>query len=33
MTLTKTLLGGAAAIALSAGMATADPALIFDLGG
>ena len=33
MTLTKTLLGGAAALALTAGLASAEPALIFDLGG
>jgi basic membrane protein A len=33
MTLTKKLLTGAAAIALTAGAAAADPALIFDLGG
>ena len=33
MTLTKTLVGTSAALALSAGAALADPALIFDLGG
>ncbi|MCE6951991.1 BMP family ABC transporter substrate-binding protein [Cereibacter sphaeroides] len=33
MTLTKTLAGTAAALALTAGAAQADPALIFDLGG
>ncbi|WP_096785084.1 BMP family protein [Rhodobacter sp. CZR27] len=33
MTLTKTLAGNAAALALTAGAALADPALIFDLGG
>ncbi|HBS50341.1 MAG TPA: BMP family ABC transporter substrate-binding protein [Rhodobacteraceae bacterium] len=33
MSLTKTLMGAAAAIALSAGAALAEPALIFDLGG
>ncbi|MCE6961304.1 BMP family ABC transporter substrate-binding protein [Cereibacter sphaeroides] len=33
MTLTKTLAGTAAALALTAGAALADPALIFDLGG
>ncbi|MEO1677729.1 MAG: BMP family ABC transporter substrate-binding protein [Pseudomonadota bacterium] len=33
MTLTKSLYGAAAAIALSAGMAAADPAIVFDLGG
>ena len=33
MTITQKLLGAAAALALSAGAATADPALIFDLGG
>ncbi|EKE69036.1 BMP family lipoprotein [Celeribacter baekdonensis] len=33
MTLTKTLLGAAAALALTSGAALADPAIIFDLGG
>ncbi len=33
MTLLQTFLGGSAALALSAGAALADPALIFDLGG
>ncbi|MCK0168120.1 BMP family ABC transporter substrate-binding protein [Jannaschia sp. S6380] len=33
MTITKTLLGAAATIALTAGMATAEPGLIIDLGG
>ncbi|WP_151717731.1 BMP family lipoprotein [Gemmobacter serpentinus] len=33
MTLTKTLLGAAATLALSSAMATAEPAVIFDLGG
>ncbi len=33
MTLMKTLLGAAAAVAVTAGAALADPALIFDLGG
>ncbi|KUP94396.1 BMP family lipoprotein [Tritonibacter horizontis] len=33
MTLMKSLMGAAAAVALSAGAALADPALIFDLGG
>ncbi len=33
MTLTKTLMGAAASIALSAGAALANPAIIFDLGG
>lgn len=33
MTLMKSFLGAAASIALSAGMAMADPAIIFDLGG
>ena len=33
MTLTTKLLGASAAVALSAGAAVADPALIFDLGG
>ena len=33
MTITQKLLGAAAALALSAGAAMADPALIFDLGG
>jgi basic membrane protein A and related proteins len=33
MTLTKTLMGAAATLALSAGFATAEPAVIYDLGG
>ncbi|MEL6644419.1 MAG: BMP family ABC transporter substrate-binding protein [Pseudomonadota bacterium] len=33
MTLMKSLLGAAAGVALTAGMATAEPAIIFDLGG
>ncbi|TKA97960.1 BMP family ABC transporter substrate-binding protein [Cereibacter changlensis] len=33
MTLTKSLAGGAATLALTAGMALAEPALIYDLGG
>ncbi len=33
MTLMKKFLGAAAAVALTAGAAAADPALIFDLGG
>ncbi len=33
MTLMKTFLGAAATLALTAGVATADPAIIFDLGG
>jgi basic membrane protein A and related proteins len=33
MTLMKSLMGAAAALALMAGMAAAEPALIFDLGG
>ena len=33
MTLMKSLMGAAATIALSAGAALADPAIIFDLGG
>ncbi|PTE22198.1 BMP family ABC transporter substrate-binding protein [Cereibacter changlensis JA139] len=33
MTLTRTLAGGAATLALTAGMALAEPALIYDLGG
>ncbi|MBU0643797.1 MAG: BMP family ABC transporter substrate-binding protein, partial [Alphaproteobacteria bacterium] len=33
MTLTKTLLGAVAALALTSGAALADPAIIFDLGG
>ena len=33
MTLTKKLLGATAALALTAGAAVADPAIIFDLGG
>ncbi len=33
MTLMKTFLGAAASLALSAGMAAADPAIIYDLGG
>lgn len=33
MTLMKSFLGSAAALALSAGAALADPALIYDLGG
>lgn len=33
MTLMKTLAGSAAALALTAGAALADPALIYDLGG
>ena len=33
MTLMKTLLGAAATLALMAGAASADPAIIYDLGG
>ena len=33
MTLMKSLMGAAAAVALTAGAALAEPALIFDLGG
>ncbi|MDT2031303.1 MAG: BMP family ABC transporter substrate-binding protein, partial [Planktomarina sp.] len=33
MSFTKTILGSAAAVALSATAALADPAIIFDLGG
>ena len=33
MSFMKSILGGAAALALGAGAALADPAIIFDLGG